>query len=76
MGEKFDRAGDAFCFCFGDIAAVASIVVWRVAHVPAFNTVRRPRAAYLRCFMDKDFGAGGGHGRLIEVECAVHVRFS
>ena len=75
MGEKFDGAGYPFGAGCGDVTPVAAVMFGGMAYVLSFNTVRCPRPAYLRGFVDKYLCARWSQRCPIEVEGTIHMGF-
>ena len=55
--------------------AVAMVLLRRRADVPAIDAVRRPGSAFLRCFMQENYGARGRERCFIIIEGSVGERF-
>ena len=51
------------------------VVVRQRANVPAVDAMRRPGAAFLRCFMEENFGDRGRERCFIIVEGSIEERF-
>ena len=66
MRKKLDCAEDALGACFGDVAAVASVVVGGVANILVINCMGGPGESLVWCFVDEDFCTWGGMGFLLK----------
>ena len=73
--KKLYGFGCAFGPGFGDINAVASVMLGSPANVPSINAMGCPHAAIGRCFKDKDLGPWWRKGGLIEIKNTVELSF-
>ena len=73
VGGEIEGLGDAFSGHGRYIDAVAAIVLWECADVPAIDSVTGPGAADGRCFIDKYLSDGWCKGRAIEIVGAVEL---
>ena len=75
MRKKIYCAGGALSACFGNVAAVASLVVGSVVYIPAINCMGGPGESFVRCFVDEDFCTWRGHGSFVEIEGTIELGF-
>ena len=74
-GNKFHSFCHAFSSCLGDVDAVATVMFGSVPKVPAVFAVGGPSGAFVRAFVDQDFGAWWGKRCLVEIKGAVELGF-
>ena len=74
-GGKFHSSCYVFCSCFGDVDAIATVMFGSAPKVPAVFAVGGPSGAFVRAFVDQDFGAWWCKRRLVEVKGAVELGF-
>ena len=75
MGKELHGPCDAFFVSSQPKNAVKTVVIWRRNNVPAVDTVRRPCAAFIRCFMQENFNAKGRERCFIITESSVEESF-
>ena len=75
MREKLHSFGDAFCAGTWNVDAATLVVVRGGYEVPSIDTVGVPGAAFSRCLMDNNSGAGRRQGCAVEVKRTVQLGF-
>ena len=71
VGKKLYYFGDALSPCLWYVDAVALVVEWGCANVPAYIAMEVPCATMLQGLVDEDFCLWWGHGGPVVVQFPV-----